>query len=177
MLSNTLRLNFCYLKIIHILHTGYHPKLMGHILKNKQKNNCACIREIIRSIIKMKMKMRSHRYDINRPRSRHEQKYSKYKKCLMMMLICIEKYLSDAQLTWRSIQEKIKQRWGFVEKKCCLQKNRVLGDQDLQLSSSTVEILIEIKFSFYAINGGIRRDRDIVPFQVRIFYTSAVIFR
>ena len=34
MLSNTLRLNFCYLKIIHILHTLYHPKTMGHILKN-----------------------------------------------------------------------------------------------------------------------------------------------
>ena len=124
MLSNTLRLNFCYLKIIHILHTGYHPKLMGHILKNKQKNNCACIREIIRSIVKMKMKMRSHRYDINRPRSRHEQKYSKYKKCLiMMMLICIEKYLSDAQLTWRSIQEKIKQRWGLVEKVLLIKKS------------------------------------------------------
>ena len=30
----------------------------------------------------MKMKHRSHRYDINRPKSRHGQKYSKYKKCL-----------------------------------------------------------------------------------------------
>ena len=37
-----------------------------------------------------------------------------------MMLICIEKYLSNAQLTWRSIQEKIKQRWGLAEKKCYL---------------------------------------------------------
>ena len=62
MLSNTLRLNFCYLKIIHILH----PKIIGNILKNKQ-NKCVCIHEIIRQIImkmKMKMKNTSHRYDI-----------------------------------------------------------------------------------------------------------------
>ena len=36
----------------------------------------------------MKMKNRSHSYDINRSRSRHERKYSKYKTCLTMM-ICI----------------------------------------------------------------------------------------
>ena len=45
-------------------------KKMIYILKNKQKNNCVCIDEIIRLIImkmKMKMKKRSHRYDINRP--------------------------------------------------------------------------------------------------------------
>ena len=83
MLSNTLRLNFFYLKIIHILHPSYHPKIIGHVLKNKQKNICVCIHEIIRLIIK-KMKMQkkntSHRYQINRPRPRHGQKYSKYKK-------------------------------------------------------------------------------------------------
>ena len=38
MLSNTLRLNFCYLKIIHIFHPRYHPKVIGHILKSNQKN-------------------------------------------------------------------------------------------------------------------------------------------
>ena len=32
--------------------------------------------------MKMKMKNRSHRYDINRPKSRRGHKYSKYKKCL-----------------------------------------------------------------------------------------------
>ena len=37
MLSNTLRLNFCYLNIIHILHPCYYPKIIGHIQKNKQK--------------------------------------------------------------------------------------------------------------------------------------------
>ena len=29
MLSNILKLNFCYLKIIHILHTRYYPKIIG----------------------------------------------------------------------------------------------------------------------------------------------------
>ena len=36
-LSNTLTLNFFYLKIIHIFHAHYHPKIIGHILQNKQK--------------------------------------------------------------------------------------------------------------------------------------------
>ena len=31
-LSNTLRLNIGYLKIIHYLHPRYHPKIIGHIL-------------------------------------------------------------------------------------------------------------------------------------------------
>ena len=46
--------------------------------------------------MKMKMKNRSHRYDMNRSRSGHEDKYSKYKNCLtMMMLICIKQHLSN----------------------------------------------------------------------------------
>ena len=36
----------------------------------------------------MKMKNRSHRYDINRPRSRHEHKYSKCS-CIRYFLINI----------------------------------------------------------------------------------------
>ena len=68
---------------------------MENILKNKQKNKCVCFDEIIRLIImkmEMKMKNRSHRYDI---RSRHGHKYGKYKTCLsMMMLICIKQHLS-----------------------------------------------------------------------------------
>ena len=34
-----LRLNLCHLKIIYILH----PKITGHILKNKQKTNCVFV--------------------------------------------------------------------------------------------------------------------------------------
>ena len=44
MLSNTLILNFCYLKIIHVLHQRYHPKVTGHILKNKQMNKFVFMR-------------------------------------------------------------------------------------------------------------------------------------
>ena len=108
MLNNTLRLSFWYLKIIQTLHPPYHPKIiwLQHILKNKQKENCICIHEIIRLIImkiKVKMKKRSHRYDINRPRSRHGHRYSKYKKCLgMMMLIFIKQRLSNI---WSPIHE------------------------------------------------------------------------
>ena len=35
-LSNTLRLNFCYLKIMRFVHPGYHSKIIGDI-KNVQK--------------------------------------------------------------------------------------------------------------------------------------------
>ena len=72
----------------------YHPKIIEQILKNKQKNKCVCFHEIIRLIIlkmEMKMKNKSHRYDINRPRPRYGHKYSKYRKCLsIMMLFCIK---------------------------------------------------------------------------------------
>ena len=64
MLSNTLRLNFYYLKIVLILHPRYHPKIIGHILKNRQKKECLCIRAINHNEIKMKMKNRSHRNDL-----------------------------------------------------------------------------------------------------------------
>ena len=85
MLSNTLRLNFGFLKIIHILHLRYHPKIIGHALKIS-RNKSVYIHEIIRLIImkmKIKKKKRSHRYDINRPRYRHGHKYNKYKTCPM----------------------------------------------------------------------------------------------
>ena len=117
MLSNTLMLNFCYFKIIHIFHLRYHPKTIGYILKNKQKNKCFCIHEIIWLIImkmKVKMKNRLHRYYINRPWCRHGHEYTKYKKCLgMMMLICIKQYLSNI---WSSVYEKVKQHWDWVKK-------------------------------------------------------------
>ena len=65
--------------------------------------------------MKMKKKNRSHRYDINRHRSRHGHKYSKYKTCLsMIMIICIKQYLINI---WSSIHEKVKQHLGWVEKK------------------------------------------------------------
>ena len=48
--------------------------------------------------MRLKMKNRSHRYDINRPRPRHGHKYTKYKRCLsIMMAICIKQHLSNTE--------------------------------------------------------------------------------
>ena len=91
----------------------------GTYCKNKQKNKCVCVREIMRLfIIKRKMKMwnRSHRCDINRPGSWYEHKYSEYKMCLnMMMFICIEQHLSKI---WSSTHEKLSSTEAELKKAC-----------------------------------------------------------
>ena len=91
MLGSPLRLNFCYLKIIRILHPRYHLKIIRHSLKNNQTNNCACIHEIIRLIImKMKMKMRKKDHIAMTQIGLH------LGNCInMMMLICIKQQLSN----------------------------------------------------------------------------------
>ena len=66
------------------------------------------------------MKNRLHRYNINRPSFRTS--YSKYKKCLtMMMLICFKQDLSNI---WSSIYEnanqaKLKKSVAFKKKDVC----------------------------------------------------------
>ena len=60
MLNRTLRLSFCYMKVIHILNPRYHPKIMRRFLKNRQKNKCVLIHEIILKM-KIEIKNRSHR--------------------------------------------------------------------------------------------------------------------
>ena len=70
--------------------------------------------------IRLKMKNRSQRYDINRPRARYGHKYTKYKTCLsIFMVTCIKQYLNNI---WGSIHKKVKQHWGWVEKKALLIK-------------------------------------------------------
>ena len=69
MLSNTPKLNFSYLTIIHILHLRYCSKIMGHILKTKQKSKHVFFHEttqIITMKTKMKKKNRLHRCGKNR---------------------------------------------------------------------------------------------------------------
>ena len=46
-LSNTLKMNFRYLKIIHFLHPCYHPKVIEDIFKNVTKNKCVCFNEFM----------------------------------------------------------------------------------------------------------------------------------
>ena len=70
----------------------------------------------------LKMKKRSHRYNINRPRPTNGHKYTKCKMCLcVMMVICIKEQLNNI---WSSIHEKVKQHWGWVEKKELLIKKK-----------------------------------------------------
>ena len=46
--------------------------------------------------MRLKIKNRLPRYDINRHRPRHEYKYTKYKMCLsIMMVICIKQHLRN----------------------------------------------------------------------------------
>ena len=59
-----------------------HQKVIQDIVKSWAKQKCFCFNEIIWLVIKkMKVKIenRSHRYDINRARSKHGPKHSKYK--------------------------------------------------------------------------------------------------
>ena len=98
-LSNTKWLNIYYLKIICFLQSCYHPRIIGDILKYKQKTT-ACFNEIklLLIIMKMRLKMRncSYRYSTNRPRLRHRHKYTKYKMCLRLItVVCIKQHLSN----------------------------------------------------------------------------------
>ena len=65
--------------------------------------------------MRLKMKSKSQRYDINRTRPRQRDKYTKCKMCLsIMIVIYIKQHLSNI---WSSIHKKVKQHWGWVEKK------------------------------------------------------------
>ena len=109
-LSNTLRQNFCYLKIILFVHPRYHSKIIGDIIKNCAKIKYISLNEgIWYMTLKMRLKM------TNRPRPRQVHKHTAYKICLsIMMVISIKQHLSNI---WGSIHEKVMQHWGWVERK------------------------------------------------------------
>ena len=56
----------------------------------------------------LNLKNRLHRSSMNKPRHRHEHKYTIYK---------TKENLGN---TWSSIHEKVKQHWGRFEKNRCL---------------------------------------------------------
>ena len=65
--------------------------------------------------MRLEMKSKSQRYNLNSPRPRHGHIYTNCKMCFsIMMVICIKQHLSNI---WSSIYEKVKQYWGWVEKK------------------------------------------------------------
>ena len=88
------------------------------------KNKCLCFNQVtwlMTMKIKLEIKNRSNRYDINRLMPRHGYKYTKYKTCLsIMMVICIKEHLSNI---WSSIHDKFKQHWGWVEKSVAYKKS------------------------------------------------------
>ena len=72
----------------------------------------------------MRLKMKSHRYNITRPRPRHGHKYTKYKISLnIMMVISIKQHLSNI---WSSIHGKVKQHWDWDEKSVAYKKACIL---------------------------------------------------
>ena len=72
----------------------------------------------------MKKQNRSYRCDVNRPTSRHGLTYTKYKKCLsMIMFIYIKQQPTN---TRGSTYEKVKEHWGWVEKNVLLIKHKCL---------------------------------------------------
>ena len=74
--------------------------------------------------MKMKMIKRKQIRHVSRPRSRHGYKYSKYRKCLdMMILIFSKQHLSNI---WSWIHEKVKQLWDWVEKQRLLENRNVI---------------------------------------------------
>ena len=73
---------------------------MGDILKNVQKTSASVLMRLPISFMTMKMRLkiknRSQRCDINRPRPRHGPKYTKYKMCLSIMIVtCIKQHLRN----------------------------------------------------------------------------------
>ena len=57
--------------------------------------------------MRLKMKNRSQRNDLNRPTPRHGQKYTKYKMCPnVVMVVCIKQLLSNIR---SSTHKKVKQ--------------------------------------------------------------------
>ena len=107
-LSNPLRLNFYYLKIIYILHPRFRSKEIGRTLKNKQHKQASLYSwdyRINHNENGEKKKNRSHTYDINRFRSRYKHKYNKYKKCVIMIMFTCTKPTSKQHLkvnSWKS---------------------------------------------------------------------------
>ena len=80
---------------------------------NDNKNKAALVKYIAKI-----------RHYIIRPRPRHGHKCTKYKYKTyhgIMMVICIKQHLSNI---WSSIHEKVKQHWGWVNKKTFLMKQK-----------------------------------------------------
>ena len=85
--------------------------------KECAKNKRVRFNEIIWLIIlkmRVKMKNRSKRYDINSTTPWHGYKYTKYKMCPSRLMIMGNK--QHLSTIWNWIHGKVKQHWGWVER-------------------------------------------------------------
>ena len=80
MLSNTLRLSFCYLKIINILHPRYHPNKKIKYSK-KEAEEHVCLHSWYYAINHTEDENVDYIDNINRRRYRRGHKYNTLKKC------------------------------------------------------------------------------------------------
>ena len=74
--------------------------------------------------MRLKMKNRPQQYNINRPRPRHGPKYTKYKMCLSIMVICFKQRLSDIS---SSIHEKVNKKALLIKKHVKWQEAQFVG--------------------------------------------------
>ena len=97
--------------------------------------------------MRLKIKNRSHTYDINRPRPRHGHEYIKYNMChSLMMVIRIKQPLSNIL---SSVYEKVKQHWGRVEKSVAYKKSVYFEGRIIaNFENSIFRILISSNINF-----------------------------
>ena len=120
-LNNTLRLNFCYLKTFLLCSSTLSSK-NNRIYKKCAKYKCACFTDVIRLMtikVRLKMKNRLQRYNINRPKPRHRSKYTNYKMYISIMPLYVLSY--TLKLNWWKSQATLRLTW----KKALLIKKRV----------------------------------------------------
>ena len=71
--------------------------------------------------MRLKMKNRSHRNDIIRPRPRHGHKYTKYKMCLSLrMVICTKQHLCNILSSIHEIVKRRRVEKSVDYKKACI---------------------------------------------------------
>ena len=132
-LINTLRLNFPYLKIYMLSSSTLSCENNS---KNCTKSKYVCFNDVIWLItikMRLKIKNRSQRYDINWPRPNYGHKYTKYKMCLsIMMVLCIKQHLSNI---WSSIMTKLSNTEAELKKRNAYKKKSVIDLSKVLLQS------------------------------------------
>ena len=108
-----------------MLSSKHNMRYFKKFAKNKCVYDCEIVWDcVIVWLIVMKigpkMKNGSLKYDMNRTRARHGNKCTKYEmRFSKTMVMCNKQHLSKI---WSKSHGKVKQHWGWVEKKRCLQK-------------------------------------------------------